>query len=51
MKKEREIEELLNRADEFAPSKFPGMTYEQGVSAALGWVLGLDPDEFPDPLS
>lgn len=31
---------------ENAPSQWPGMTYEQGVSAALRWVLG-DTDDKP----
>ena len=39
MKSKREIEDVLNRVDEFGASKFPGMSYEEGVSAALRWVL------------
>jgi len=41
-----EIEALLNeaivRANE--PSQFSGMTYEQGVEAALNWLLRGEDD-------
>ena len=41
------IERALARVDAHK-SKFPGMTYEQGVDEALQWVLGdLLDDEFP----
>lgn len=39
MKTEQQINELLDKVDEFAPSKFSGMSYEQGIAAALQWVL------------
>lgn len=46
MRDESEIETELNEAivRSIEPSRFPGMTYEQGVKDALGWVLdeGLD---------
>lgn len=37
----KEIEKECEKASEASvkPSKVPGMTYEQGVSAALDWVL------------
>ena len=38
-------------ADKIADSKkrFPGMTYEQGVIAALEWVANGCPDDESDP--
>lgn len=43
---EADIRQQLNQAEEVTfgevPPKFPGNTYEQGVAAALGWVLGDD---------
>lgn len=44
---EEEIDEQLNRAAEAADagqSKWPGMTYEQGVDNALRWVTGQTDD-------
>lgn len=43
MKTEFEIRELLNNIDTTI-EKFPAMTYEQGVEAALSWVLGETDD-------
>lgn len=44
MRSEGEIEEELNGIDPDAaaggPSKYPGMSYEQGIDIALRWVLG-----------
>jgi len=48
---DEEIDEQLNIAmEQFdkGGSKFPGMTYEQGVAEALQWVLG-DSDDQPIP--
>lgn len=44
MRSEEDIEELAEKASvaRRKPSKFPGMTYEEGVSAALDWVIGLE---------
>lgn len=50
MRTEQEINELLdNRLPEGAegPSKWPGMTYEQGVEAMAHWVTGRNDN---DPL-
>ena len=33
------IEDQLNKATE-DPNKFPGMSYGEGVEAALRWILG-----------
>lgn len=41
----REIDDVLNKADEFE-SKYPGMTYEQGIHAMYRWLVGED-DENP----
>lgn len=40
MRTEDEIEELFNEAAVRAnePTQYPGMTYEQGVFAALEWL-------------
>ena len=40
---EDEINDVLNRcivSEETGESQWPGMTYEQGVKAALEWVQG-----------
>lgn len=40
---EQEISDVLNECLEKeieGGSKFPGMTYEQGVSAAINWLTG-----------
>lgn len=46
----KEVEDALGDVDAEAgaggPSKWPGMNYEQGVEAALLWVLG-DREEKP----
>lgn len=46
-----EIDDVRNKASEQEDkggSKWPGMTYEQGVNAALDWVVG-DNEENPMP--
>ena len=45
-----EIEDVIQWATESTTngaSKFPGMTYEEGVDAALRWAKG-ETDERPD---
>lgn len=46
MRSESEIQDMHNeavvRADQ--TSKYPGMTYEQGVADALEWVTNRDAD-------
>ncbi len=47
---QKEIDRVLNwamEADDHGRSKFPGMSYEQGVISALHWMIGLI-DEAPD---
>lgn len=46
MKTKQQIEEMLSRAEVCAeePKAF-GMTYEEGIKAALEWVLGEIPDD------
>ena len=42
---EEDINEVLDQCSEAADSglsKFPGMTYEQGVESAVRWMLGDD---------
>ena len=42
-KEEQEIDDVLNKCDEqedLGSSKWPGMTYEQGVAQGIRWVLG-----------
>lgn len=45
-KPDAEIRTQLNQAEEVTfgevPPKFPGNSYEEGVVAALAWVLGDD---------
>ena len=45
MKTEREISDAISNVDDIGSSQYPGMTYEQGVTEALRWVLGEVPDE------
>lgn len=43
MRTQAEIDEVLNEAlesEENGRTRWPGMTYEQGVAAALYWVTG-----------
>lgn len=43
LKSEEEIDELINQcvdSEETGESKYHGMTYEQGIKAALEWVQG-----------
>lgn len=42
-----EVEELLDQLDTQRPSKYAGMTYEQGIYEALMWVLDGDPELKP----
>jgi hypothetical protein len=44
MRDEKTIQDMLDdaRVRAFEPSVYPGMTYEQGVEAALEWALGLE---------
>lgn len=42
---EKKIEEVINKLDTSSGTKFPGMTYEEGVDEALRWVLGEIPDD------
>ena len=40
---EEEIDDVLNRAaeaEDAGKTQWPGMTYEQGVAAALHWAVG-----------
>lgn len=40
-----DIDEVLNQCSDAADSgrsKFPGMSYEQGVEAAIRWLIGDD---------
>jgi hypothetical protein len=42
-----EINEVLNKADdvlETGRSRYPGMTYEEGVANAIRWLLGHHED-------
>ena len=44
---EREINDVLNQcveAEETGESRWPGMSYEQGVKAGIEWVLGQTTD-------
>jgi hypothetical protein len=41
-----QVDQALERVYSSDGSKFPGMTYEEGVAAALLWALG-ETDEVP----
>ncbi len=46
-----EVNEVLNEAmetEDSGVSRFPGMSYEQGMTAAVQWLLG-DSDDHPYP--
>ena len=50
MRAQSEIDAQMNKASdaiEKGTTNWPGMTYEDGVSAALSWVSGLD---IPPPM-
>ncbi len=48
MKTQDQIEDILFSINENIPSKYPGMTYEQGITEALAWVLGETDDNLFD---
>jgi hypothetical protein len=39
----KEAEELLNKIDTFKPSRYPGMSYEEGIQEVLMWLLEDEP--------
>jgi len=44
-----EIDALISKCvDLSALSRFPGMTYEQGIRETLEWIIG-DTDDYPLP--
>jgi hypothetical protein len=45
MKTEEEIRAAAFNISNVHDTKYPNMTYEQGVDEALGWVLGEIADE------
>jgi len=50
-KSEQEILEQIDQASESVnegTSKFPSMSYEEGVKAALDWVVGDSPKPMED---
>ncbi len=45
---DEDVEELVDRcieAEDTGRSKFPGMNYEQGITAALHWALDMGVDQ------
>ena len=44
MRPQAEIDEQMDQATEARGSRWPGMSYEEGVEAALSWVCGLTDD-------
>lgn len=49
IRSEQEIWDLLNQcadAEETGVSSYPGMSYEQGIKAAIEWVTG-DTNDHP----
>lgn len=46
---QNEIDEVMNWASEGvdAGSKYPGMSYEEGIRDAIDWITGLT-DDRPD---
>jgi hypothetical protein len=50
MKTQQQIEDALGKV-ESSQTRFPGMSYEQGIEEALSWVLGEIPDNEFGPLA
>lgn len=51
MPNENEINDVLNQCVESeneGESRWPGMTYEQGVKAAIEWMQGYGPNPMED---
>lgn len=51
MRSQSEIDDVLNEVEEAVDTgehRFPGMCYEEGVAAALRWVMGAS-EEHPYP--
>lgn len=49
--KQEEIDEQLNKAADATDegrSNWPGMTYEEGVAAAIRWMIGDDTPPMDD---
>jgi len=42
MRSEKEIQDMADKAADVEGTKFHAMTYEQGIGAALEWVLGYE---------
>jgi len=48
---EEQIDEVINQcveSEETGESRWPGMTYEQGVRAALEWIQGYGENPMED---
>lgn len=48
---DQEIDNVLNQcveSEEEGASRWPGMTFEQGVKAALEWMQGYGPNPLED---
>lgn len=47
---QREIDDVLGRCCDAMDngSKFPGMTYEEGIEAAIYWMRGNGPNPMDD---
>ncbi len=47
VQKEKDIDAVLNECaeqEDKGGSRFPGMTYEQGVRAGIDWLIGNVPE-------
>lgn len=48
-KTDEQINDLIQKcmdSEDKGGSKYPGMTYEQGIKAALDWVMDTGMDDF-----
>jgi hypothetical protein len=45
MKDKKEVDKVFLKLPESGKTKYPAMTYEQGIEEALMWVIGEIPDE------
>lgn len=45
MREANEISDKRDEVHENSDSKYPGMTYEQGIADALDWVLDADSED------
>ena len=46
-KTEEEVDELLDRVTDGSPTKYAGMSFEQGIEYVLRWLMDGEEGEHP----